>query len=441
MIRRRIDVSARLLALSPLHVGESRTKSIVLDRSRNVPTEVRTIQRDGSGNPWIPGSSLKGMMRRLITNPEQLFGSAKTEGGGEESLVRVFGATWTDGSEQNLAGRPYAQMDGRVGSYIAAQTMIDPAGGVADDHKLFLTELVAEGAIFEFRAALIWAPGRKQDQEDLAGFAEVLAAMISERGFQIGHGAADGFGQMRLVSDSVGVEDRVLVAGEGLVANPSHANLRQQISNIVAKSVPRKGIRLELNSKTLSPFAILDSSHSVDGNQDRTDPDRVQLKAQRSGTEGKAVTPLVHGPSLMGALRARADWLLRLHNMRAEATTEMTIGDKALLELFGETGRRAKLQLRTFAVADGSEQQRVTSVKIDRFSGAPMDGGLFTIDAFRGVNLKAELDLDGVSEDANRLAQLLWQDLNRSGVSLGYGASRGFGWFEVQCDAGEEARP
>jgi CRISPR/Cas system CSM-associated protein Csm3 (group 7 of RAMP superfamily) len=448
MIRRRIDVEAKLHGLSVLHIGAGWPEGPPPEQplpdtgsadDQTLKAEVRTIQRDGAGYPWIPGSSLKGTMRRLLAPgvaADRLFGLVKMEGGGVESLVRVFGAAWVNDEAPSVADRPYAATWGRAGTYLSAQTTVDPASGVADDHKLYWTELAPEGAVFRFRASLLWSAGRSADgdQRDLDDFVQVLAGMAHADGFQIGAGAADGYGRMRLLPDTLNVEERHLRQEDGLVRCASPAPLARRVADALAKPTAATAttvLRLHLKPKGLSPFAILDSSHRTDDSLDPGDPGRVQLRAQRRRNGDGSARPLVQGPSLMGALRARCDWLQRLHDLRSGQNGRPPIGEPALLELFGHTRQRARLRLRTLSVLDGSREQRLTSVKIDRFSGAPIDGDLFTIDAFCNVQMVATLEIDPVSEPASRLADLLWEDLGRRGLSLGHGASRGFGWLSV----------
>lgn len=107
----------------------------------------------------------------------------------------------------------------------------------------------------------------------------------------------------------------------------------------------------------------------------------------------------------------------------------------------------ALLHIKRCDVSEG-EPFEITSVKLDRFTGGPVDNALFTTGAFTGVRLKLELaltrrrsfepergspparkpDFEPTADDLD-LFKLLCDDIEKNGLDLGSGSSKGFGWF------------
>jgi hypothetical protein len=116
---------------------------------------------------------------------------------------------------------------------------------------------------------------------------------------------------------------------------------------------------------------------------------------------------------------------------------------RSIEELFGINGFRGLLKVRLEKFS-GNRLETITSVKLDSFSGAPIDNALFKTEAFLGTTLDFSLGIrprkhrdEGgdwgtrtVSAEALALYELLVADIRRNGLTLGHGAAKGFGWFE-----------
>lgn len=83
----------------------------------------------------------------------------------------------------------------------------------------------------------------------------------------------------------------------------------------------------------------------------------------------------------------------------------------------------------------------LTSVKLDRFSGAPIDNALFTTRAYIDPVFRVELRVRNRTGALNGKAVLdadltLWdrlvEHLVRRGIVLGHGGNKGFGWFRCE---------
>jgi CRISPR/Cas system CSM-associated protein Csm3 (group 7 of RAMP superfamily) len=472
------DVEATLDLLSPLHVGSGGSRddipTVKGKDGANTKPAVATIVRDADGNPYVPGTTLKGLLRRLAEargmDAERLFGAIKLDKAGSPGRVTVFGARRIDGPAVPHA--PFvagAEAALGKGVFVAARTRIDPASGTAGDHTLFHQEMAAPQTKFRLRLridaragvderdlkdlehadhALQTARAARQDRDaraeaetDLADLLGLLNDLCADDGQAIGKSQADGFGRVRLLADSITVKGRLL-AKSGVFEN--HAPKAKPALKPVPKA---EALRFACNG----PFLVLDASktrkagESEDGSRPHRSP---QAWDERH--------PMLFGTSVMGALRARARWLQARKALRRGAKDEaidaidpdgvvwrkgMDLRDLSSVQrLFGVTGFRGRLTIAALRVQQAKPWD-VTSVKLDRFTGGPVDNALFKTRAFLGVAFDLALALDerrprGLDSEKRKedqdLFDLLLADIQANGLILGHGGNKGFGWFRCE---------
>lgn len=436
MSKVRYEFRAKLQTEAPLHIGSGEFRGIDTVRGKdgqNEPPLVAAIVRDFDKKPYIPGTALKNLCLRTAKALgldgqviKGLFGTIKTQDDGGIGSVLFRGASLVAAGDAAMMPYVAGSHDLGRGVFVAARTRIDPATGTADDHKLFFQEMVAPGATFEMRLLLEGrdsAVGKRQ-----AEALQVVLDAMSAGGGTLGKGQADGFGRVRVVSTSIGLTTldatgvfKEQPCGIAPAASPAPAPLHA-----------KRRWRLTLSCD--GPFMVLDSSWKPaprNTNDPRTNG-LPQLKAQRVSQK----LPLLLGSSLSGALRQRAAWLAALAAMRGKGYAD---AGATLERLFGKEDFRALLQIERLTVVS-AEPFQITSVKLDRFSGAPIDNALFKSDAFRAVRLEAELSLavrpgaGAPTTDDIRLADDLLLEIGRpdAGIELGHGGNKGFGWFEVE---------
>jgi hypothetical protein len=167
------DVTATLEALTPLHVGSGGFRKVATvegkptegqavegpaEAATDQRPEVAAIVRDAEEAPFLPSTTIKGLLRRLgkehqSVDVERLFGAIKVDGNGNPGQVTVFGAKRL-GSGPAIPDAPFvkgAEAELGRGVFVAARTKIDGASGTAGDHKLFHEEMVAPKTQFELR--------------------------------------------------------------------------------------------------------------------------------------------------------------------------------------------------------------------------------------------------------------------------------------------------
>lgn len=349
-----------------------------------------------------------------------------------------------------VAGEP-APRRLAANSFIAARTRIDSDSGTAKDAGLFFREMVAPGTAFELRLSIETsgddAGTRARDMAiDLA---RLLHLLTEEEGHSLGKGQGDGLGRLRLDAGSVTVRRRILSSSGEFRPEPADdvwrgAKPPQRLERATGTAEPFCTVRFELHCP--GPFLIVDASAGSERKERSDEPrgKKVQIRPQKAAQD----EPLVTGTSLSGALRSRARWLEAILHMRDELTEVSDATGRIVIRkiddvgrlgpgdrLFGVSGFRGLLVIDGLEVSSTDGRAELTSVKLDRFSGAPIDGALFTTEVFVGVRLHFRLRLDrrpGIALDADTktLFDALCSDIRTNGLQLGAGAAKGFGWFE-----------
>lgn len=454
MPKLRLEFRGTLVVKSPLHVGTGETRKIAQvkgktgDNARG-PPEVAAIVRDGRRKPYIPGSTLKGALRRLAKDDlgwgqdeiEPIFGTAKDDGTGRMGAVLFRGASCA--KDGMASGMPYADGNASSGGsadlgpgvFVAARTSIDKASGTAADNRLFFQEMVAPGAEFELRIV-----SEANDEAEAAGRAAQILSILTHLqtiGTRIGKGTADGMGQIAIKTTPAWKARKL--GPDGTFVDTRLTPRLPALSRTQKTPAWSRTIRLHCDT----PFLIVDSSWEAKRDPVTREPQGPQVKTQRLADR----LPLILGSGVSGALRARAEWLLALAVRRGvrqpPSTSEPPIvrskADVSALgpsdRLFGVTGFKALLSVSVTIADPRPSDISVTSVKLDRFSGAPIDGALFQCEAVRGVTLQVALDVRDrggyATAEVVSLTDDLCRDIAVNGLVLGHGGNKGFGWFEV----------
>lgn len=494
MSRASIEFRGRLTVLTPLHVGSgdfAPIAGISGKEGANTRPEVATVATDTLGRPYLPATSIKGMLHALAEEVfpqaeiDGLFGTLKAASLAERTVTERakppagsrMGAIQCRGASLNRPSAspetlPFVAASNRAaeiaraedrteravapGCFIAARTSIDADAGTAKDTGLHFREMVAPGSSFDFRV-FVECFGKEAEARAEANakvLAKLLRLVASKHGRPLGGGRADGDGRVRLEPDTVEVEERVLDANGDFPAEPATRLWKDAKAPTPRLSEGDRNDAIRLVCR--GPFLIVDASTKAkrDATPDEQPRKNVHLHPQKSAPD----LPLILGSSLSGALRARAQWLESLMVeagklkrasfvagidpavdrpiIRTAADADATLAP--VERLFGVTGFRGLLSIDDLEVTGVDGRAELTSVKLDRFSGAPIDGALFTTEVFVGVCLSFTLRVaprgsgdNAVSlADAGLLYESLLNDLRENDLQLGAGASKGFGWFK-----------
>lgn len=426
MFTDRIEVSLTLKTMTSLHVGTGEFKPMATREGTNDAGRYAAIVRDHRGLPYIPATSIKGVMRRLAEDTlddaaviDDLFGTIKGAATGSGKMGKLlFRAGLCKGDLPKTDAMPFAGECTGKGSYIAARTAIDGAAGVAEDHKLFMQEMVPPGVSFSLSLTLLEFGARN---EGLLKTLIVLLSVAVRDGLSLGKSQADGQGQVAVLDVQV---RHLRLSPEGSLREAGKETIRAAAADVVGqRTVEKHAFSLECSM----PFAVVDSSVKGAGREQAKESGSVQVAAQKL----RAGMPLVHGSSIAGVLRSRAVWLSRLMVLKGELSEDNT----SVEELFGTTSWKALVEIKDLKVSEAKEE-KITSLKVDRFTGAPVFGALYTTAAFTGVRLSFSLVLKSrpphaLSQAARAVFTRLVKDVQANGLELGHGTNKGFGWFKT----------
>jgi CRISPR-associated protein Csm3 len=233
----RYRISGTLKTLSPLHVGSGEARE---DPQRVRATgskagqaiQISTILKDYRGRPYIPGSSLKGIMRHWLWSVLACMGEKwallreysseeLTELSQAEQQERVksnfswlellFGTPFHEGKVEFWdsccitkelsfrGGKDLLNWDPVSLTYVDTSVAIDPATGTAAEHLLYQFEVVPPGVEFEFNLC-----GQNLSPTELGLLFLALQGFNSQiYPIQVGAHSGRGFGRVEFKLDSI----------------------------------------------------------------------------------------------------------------------------------------------------------------------------------------------------------------------------------------------
>jgi len=454
MFGARISVSGEIELLSTLHVGGA---DDVEYQEEGESRHYSPLVRDHEGQVILPAAGLKGVLRAALAqggaDAAAYLGEPTLHAEGEGRAARL----WLDNAvmtsapgDDKLADLSAHPPSG--GTFRVKHVAIDRTTGAARDNHLYEREQVAAGAVFSFRAE--WLGGR-DTLDDLASALSPLA-----NGLAIGRATSKGMGQIRLDPSSLALSEHA-PCDDGSLADIAIAGqeLGAFQKSVAAATGTAGGCRIILTLVCEGPFLSVRKVDAATGTPD-DGPRNTLLPLKQAGC------PVLWPESLIGALRAQAAWQAErerslLPKGETPARPEDIPMDDPKLEialdgarrirtaadiprlskverLFGVTGKRADLTLRTLTCTNPGLPLTLTSNSIDRLTGATRTGALFKTESVWQPEFEAELNYPKDGADAAFLKGFM-ESLDGDTLELGHGAARGYGWFKVKVTAKEDA--
>jgi len=179
-------------AETPISVG-SGEKGIITDR---------LVAKDANGLPYIPGTSLAGVLRHSFDEAfaDSIFGFGGNNGEGSRLIVSSACLVGSDGKTvieglQNLdLKQGYYSFFSRLPERDHVR-MTDKGAADTENHGKYDEELVHKGTRFVFELELI---GNENDNENWKALIECLASPV----FRIGAGTRKGFGKLKIITEN-----------------------------------------------------------------------------------------------------------------------------------------------------------------------------------------------------------------------------------------------
>ena len=401
----RIVLTGKLVVKSPIRIGDGSG-----EENQNNDKDI-WVQKNKEGYPFIPGTSMCGVLRCFVEDTMDkkkanlIFGGSGKDD--SQSLIQIFDTV--------LPGAKVVYRDG---------VAINHYTGVAIDKKKYDYEVVDKGeGSFRLEAVI---------RQTNAGYKSTIREAIIRikdkltAGIQVGAMTSKGLGLVKLTEASLGCYN--------LAENEADVRawfMRPKVTGSDASD--RMTDKLETNSSCHPFFAgdfelrstmIIRTENPNLFDHDNKHIDKVFLK----NSDGKYVVP---GASIKGVLRHQARYILdKLWPNKNEAV-ESFINN--FMGYSDEDDNDKKIKSR-FCVAesvltDAVKEKVITRNRIDRITGGVIDSSLFTtVPVYQAKKGKKALHIEFYikpengkkSDDAEiGLALLLFRDLWQGQIALG----------------------
>ena len=427
----------------PLHVGSGDGDLL----------EDQPVVRDPNGLPAIPGSSIAGALRaawgRRRDDEAYWFGASRTDES-ERSRVLVSWAQVHDGLDRPVPAllEPEAiQADPLLRLLVqplVRQHVRISHRGVAEDGGKFDRSGVPAGARFTFEVEI-----RCEDPADAA--LDEIIALLGGEDFRLGGATRAGRGSFeirRVARRSFDLSAKTGDLDDYLALPAELSEPAPGLEDTPARPAsPGRALRCRLALTAEEPWRVGGEEGSSGREADMTpfEEERIDWVEDRAVVERRVLVPAT---ALKGALRHRTAFHLRV---LAEEWAHVLVerhGESAwdharpeslepLTALFGCTdnddgGTAGHVYLSDAWLAADPPRVTFQHVSLDRFSGGPMLGQLFSEEAVAAgtaIDVDIVVDPDGLPTLARRALDRALDDLCRGELHLGAGFGRGLGWF------------
>ncbi|WP_031459466.1 RAMP superfamily CRISPR-associated protein [Chloroflexus sp. MS-G] len=421
-LSKRWVIEGDLVLQTPTHLGNGDTDGIV---------DMPLLLDEATGRALLPGTSLAGALRNYLRERrhgfekrapdaliEALFGGEKGDDEGNQSALIIDDAL---GEMPGIELRDGVRIDP-----ITRTAKIDVDNGILRGYKYDL-QLLEAGTTFPLRMELLLSRGN--DQQQMKQMLALALHGLEAGEVAIGLRKRRGFGVCRVERWRVTRYD--FTKPTDLLAwlaedhpdwkfAPGDQRSGQHIADLLGVSLER--VEDRRNLCRIHAHFIIDGSLLIRagfGEQDRG-PDTVHLHSARPGGARK---PVLSGTSLAGALRHRAERILRTIGNAAQATTmidnmfgpaRITSGDK-------QKARSSRLIV-SETVIENPVNLVQNRIRIDRFTGSVHGTGLFNEQPVFGKNdtlVAIDLTLRNPQDAEIGLLLLLLKDLWTGDLPLG----------------------
>jgi len=424
---------------------EAATPIVVKSGEKNILTD-GVVLRDVNGMPYIPGTSIAGVMRHAWEDAkmdvEKIFGFQKKKDGEGSKVIfteaRILDSEGkvVDGLQQvsdsllleykNLPIRQHVRMTHK---------------GVAADKGKFDEEIVYAGTRFCFEMEML---GKESDSENF----DKLLGILHNQTFRLGSGTRKGFGEIKLVSiwkKSLNIEDAedldLYLSKSSNLEESCHWFGDEDKMECTANSNGWTKYELCLTPEN---FFLFGSGYG-DDEADMTPVKEKKVNWENGIGQLSECSYLVPATSLKGAIAHRVAFHYnrlqkKYADLLSENERESCVGknNEAVRLLFGSEGNekgegklRGNVILSDLYLSDNVQDKLLNHVAIDRFTGGAIDGALFTEKvAYRKTAMPViEFWVNKLSDDVQMSFELTLDDICKGMLPLGGGVNRGNGIF------------
>ena len=362
-------------------------------RTGGAENDPETVLFSHTGSALLQGSSLAGSLRSWMALSgysaaliDRLFGN-RAKGGS----LRISDSVFSPGSEMTVRPR----------------LKLDKASGTAEDGKKFDMAHMAAGSRFCFN--ITWLGG--SDDGDAAAVEAALGALNAGE-ITLGAQHANGFGWVALTVtkrsfDFSKDEDRKAWLED------------EEGGEVCALPAPghSRSVRFTVTGTAASLLVKASQAVELTGEEE---------KGSYTENLREAGKPVLPGSSVKGALRARAETIAEYMGLPPELT-ENLFGCMAAGA--GDQGKPGRVRVEDVFLAE--PERRITRIRINKFTGGVMRGGIFKEEPVCG-EISLRISVDDVCAEGCGLILYALRDLGLGLWSLGSGSAVGRGFIRVQ---------
>ena len=473
-------IRGRLRTLSELHIGDGGSGGLY-DRHRPPQKDeiaTQTVCVDAPGRAFIPGSSIKGILRSSLDPRHsnvwtELFGSIDASAldavGGKLSFFDAFllspnspnnfSSSDPNRNQTRLARQPDSDLlqpywDPVRHTCVATSVSIDRRTRTAEDQLLFHHEYVPPGTDFEVTLA-----GEGLSPVEVQTLLDQINQAASEATpLTMGGRGSRGWGRMTWRLEGVHMLEREGLSrwiadgapSTGWSICTTHGHPWAYSPNKV--SAERSHVTFDLRLEFSGPLLVRDARQAdrvaewkkTHGDSNHDDRHRPTGKQKETAPPPTAVpmknawgTYQIPGPAVAGVLRSHAERILRTlgqeipahHEQPTFSTEEGPAQMNLIALLFGVPGWKAPFTCNTLATAILPQE----FAAIDRFTGSVAGHKKFKTEAIVGAEMSGTLSLhlhrlpESRRTEALHLLSLLFRDLTEQDLCFGSGAAKGYG--------------
>ncbi len=440
-------------------VIEAKTPLAVGSGDNNVLTDA-LVATDANGLPYIPGTSIAGVVRSMI-NDEQLvnnvFGFQKKQDGEgskiiftEAKLLNELGNVM-DGLSPTVLANPFLK---EYTSLPIRQHVRINERGTAEDKGKFDEQVVFAGSRFCFEMEMY----AENDNEDKANIKEALK-QICKSSFRLGGGTRCGFGEIDIID--------IKFSGLNLENNlqlylDKSSNLQESAKwqgwKPYEKSAEKDENWAEYTLILTADDFLMFGSGFGDEEVDAIPVVEKRVKWTNGKGEFTKELVLIPGTSVKGAIAHRTAFYYNKLNQRfageqGDNRPKVGTDNEAVVALFGKTGKdengKEKQERGNVIISDvfAEEEDKLTDkifdhVAIDRFTGGAVNGALFNEKAFYAKEQKFIIHIlvkkAVLEQDTNiqKAFENALRDICNGILPLGGAVNKGYGMFsgKITCN-------
>lgn len=412
---RKIYYQMIFIAKSPFRIGNGRHEFSDSD-----------LMLDGRGLPFIPGTSIAGIIRHL----------AEEKSGDQTVLNRLFGIVEKAvqrGDSSTAIPSAILVNDAVMAAECTKKDAVigrrDGVGlgewGTAKPKSKF--DFQISEAEKEFCAIVEWTGDKVQYKTEIEGIIDPIMEHFVCSGFHAGARTSRGYGyfEVKIQKKGFSFPDNL---EEWIGFQPYAENAFSEAKELKGKKED-SDVEVEIGFQMMGTFSVRVNTAKTELMEDGSVPDTVPLENHRGN-------PVIPGTAWAGAFRHHMHGLLRDVGI-GEDSAEM----RELDMLFGmaDNAKNNKRSAITFSESEISikneDKQKMSVVRtaIDRFTAAPRDAALFTNRVYSGGSgsLHISFDKNAVSDMHRQLLAACICDLHLGLLSVGGEASVGRGIMQV----------